>query len=110
VDLISDVLPFGRLSHGRPDATSNAIGHAQHYNRSYDRFKFTKRAELFVGVHNKAALILSVAGPEEAATNLAGSEVLRLIQIRLGGSYENPRHSCQAKACYRQAVSRPTDC
>jgi hypothetical protein len=28
VDLISDVLPFGRLWYGEPDAISNAIGYA----------------------------------------------------------------------------------
>jgi len=32
VDLISDVLPFGRLWYGEP----NAIGYAEHYSRSYD--------------------------------------------------------------------------
>jgi hypothetical protein len=35
VDLISDVLPFGRLLYGEPtNAVSNAIGYAQHYSRS----------------------------------------------------------------------------
>jgi len=29
VDLISDVLPFCRLSYGEPDAVSDAIGYAQ---------------------------------------------------------------------------------
>ena len=29
VDLISDVLPFGRLSYREPDAVSDAIGYAQ---------------------------------------------------------------------------------
>ena len=29
VDLISDALPFGRLSYGEPDAVSDAIGYAQ---------------------------------------------------------------------------------
>jgi hypothetical protein len=33
-DLISDVLPFGRLWYGGPAAISNAIGYAQHYSRS----------------------------------------------------------------------------
>jgi len=33
VDLISDVLPFGRLWYDTPD---NAIGYAMHYSRSYD--------------------------------------------------------------------------
>ncbi len=36
VDLISDVLPFGRLRYGEPNATSNAIGYAEHYSRSHD--------------------------------------------------------------------------
>ena len=33
VDLISDVLPFGRLWY---DTLDNAIGYAKHSNRSYD--------------------------------------------------------------------------
>jgi hypothetical protein len=36
VDLTSDVLPFGRLWYGEPNAISNAIGYAQHYSRSHD--------------------------------------------------------------------------
>jgi len=35
-DLISDALPFGRLWYGEPNATSNAIGYAEHYSRSHD--------------------------------------------------------------------------
>jgi hypothetical protein len=35
VDLISDVLPFGRLWYGGPDAISNAIGYAKFYSRSH---------------------------------------------------------------------------
>jgi hypothetical protein len=35
-DLISDVLPFGRLWYGKPNAVSNAIGHAIHNSRSHD--------------------------------------------------------------------------
>ena len=35
-DLISDVLPFGRLWYGEPNAVSNAIGYAMHYSRSAD--------------------------------------------------------------------------
>jgi hypothetical protein len=34
-DLISDVLPFGRLWYGEPNAASNAIGYAQFYSRSH---------------------------------------------------------------------------
>jgi hypothetical protein len=36
VDLISDVLPFGRLWYGEPNAISNAVGHAKFYSRSHD--------------------------------------------------------------------------
>src|SRR5262249_11267289 len=35
-DLISDVLPFGRLWYGEPNAVSNTIGYAEHYSRSHD--------------------------------------------------------------------------
>ncbi len=36
VDLISDLLPFGRLWYGNPNAVSNAIGYATHRSRSHD--------------------------------------------------------------------------
>jgi hypothetical protein len=36
VDLISDVLPFGRLWYGEPDAVANAIGYAKFFSRSHD--------------------------------------------------------------------------
>jgi hypothetical protein len=36
VDLISDVLPFGRLWFGEPNAVANAIGYASHSSRSHD--------------------------------------------------------------------------
>ena len=36
VDLISDVLPFGRLWYGQPTATTNAVSYAMHHSRSRD--------------------------------------------------------------------------
>jgi hypothetical protein len=36
VDLISDVLPFGRLWYGEPSAVSNAINYAKFFSRSHD--------------------------------------------------------------------------
>ena len=36
VDLISDALPFGRLWYGDTNAVANAIGYAEHPNRSHD--------------------------------------------------------------------------
>ena len=35
-DLISDVLPFGRLCYGEPSEVANAIGYAKFYSRSHD--------------------------------------------------------------------------
>jgi len=35
-DLISAVLPFGRLWYGDPDAITNAVGYAKFYSRSHD--------------------------------------------------------------------------
>jgi hypothetical protein len=35
VDLISDVLPFGRLWYDGPNAVANAIGYAMHDSRSH---------------------------------------------------------------------------
>jgi hypothetical protein len=35
-DLISDVLPFGALWYGEPDAISNAVNYAKFYSRSDD--------------------------------------------------------------------------
>jgi hypothetical protein len=35
-DLISDVLPFGRLWYGEPNAVSSAIDYAKFYSRSHD--------------------------------------------------------------------------
>ena len=36
VHLISDVLPFGRLWYGEPNAITNAIRYAKFYSRSHD--------------------------------------------------------------------------
>ena len=36
VDLISDVLPFGRLWYGEPNAVSYAINYSKFYSRSHD--------------------------------------------------------------------------
>jgi len=35
VDLLSDVLPFGRLWYAEPNAVSNAVGYAIHRSRSH---------------------------------------------------------------------------
>jgi hypothetical protein len=38
VDLISDVLPFGRLWYVEPDAASNAVDYAKFFSRSHHAF------------------------------------------------------------------------
>jgi hypothetical protein len=35
-DLISDVLPFGRLCYGQPNAISNAVFYAKFFSRSHN--------------------------------------------------------------------------
>ena len=35
-ELMSDVLLFGRLWYGEPNAIGNAVGYAEHYSRSHD--------------------------------------------------------------------------
>lgn len=35
-DLISEVLPFGKLWYGEPNAASNAVGYARFYSRAHD--------------------------------------------------------------------------
>jgi hypothetical protein len=35
-DLMSDVLPFGRLWYDGPNSVSNAIGYAEHFSRAHD--------------------------------------------------------------------------
>ena len=36
VDRISDMLPFGRLWYGEPNAVGNSVGYAKHCSRSHD--------------------------------------------------------------------------
>jgi hypothetical protein len=51
-DLISDVLPFGRLWYGEPDAISNAIGYAKFRSRSHDAvIRVLDAAGSVIGTH-----------------------------------------------------------
>jgi hypothetical protein len=73
-DLISEVLPFGRLWYGDANAVANAIGYAEHFSRSHDAVirvydenpnpkKATKTSDIFV-------LIVSI-GPLRFTPSLA---------------------------------------
>ena len=48
VDLISDVLPFGRLWYGERNAISNAIDYAKFRSRSHDAVSTTAKCVNFV--------------------------------------------------------------
>jgi hypothetical protein len=47
-DLISDVLPFGRLWYDGPNAVANAIGYAEHRSRSHHAVSTTAKCVNFV--------------------------------------------------------------
>jgi len=49
VDLISDVLPFGRLWYAEPNAFSNGIGYAKQRSHSHD---------VVIGVYNEAGNVI----------------------------------------------------
>jgi hypothetical protein len=52
VDLISDVLPFGGLWYGEPNAATNAIGYAIHRSRSHDAvIRVYDKAGNVIGTH-----------------------------------------------------------
>jgi hypothetical protein len=54
-DLISDVLPFGRLWYDGPNAASNAIGYASQYSRSHDAvIRVYDAAENVIETHEHA--------------------------------------------------------
>ena len=56
-DLISDVLPFGRLWYGEPNAVSNAIGYAKFYSRSHDAvIRVYDEAGNVIKTHEHAAI------------------------------------------------------
>ena len=55
VDLISDVLPFGRLWHVGPNAVNNAIGYAMQYSRS---------ADAVIRVYDKAGNVIETHKPQ----------------------------------------------
>jgi hypothetical protein len=55
-DLISDVLPFGRLWYGDPDAITNAVGYAKFYSRSHDAaIRVYDQADKVIETHEQTA-------------------------------------------------------
>jgi hypothetical protein len=55
VDLISDVLPFGRLWYGEPSAISNAIDYAKYRSRSHDAvIRVEDGAGMWIETHEHA--------------------------------------------------------
>jgi hypothetical protein len=58
VDLISDVLPFGRLWYGEPNAVSNAVGYAKFRSRSHDAV---------IRCYDEADITKAKSDPQQAA-------------------------------------------
>jgi hypothetical protein len=56
-DLISDVLPFGRLRYGGPNAASNAVSYTKHFSRSHDAVSTTAKCVNFVLDFNPRLLL-----------------------------------------------------
>ena len=55
VDLISNVLPFGRLWYGEPDAVRNAVGYAKFLSRSHHAvIRVYDEAGNVIGTHEHA--------------------------------------------------------
>jgi hypothetical protein len=55
VDLISNVLPFGRLWYGEPDAVRNAVGYAKFLSRSHHAvIRVYDEAGDVIGTHEHA--------------------------------------------------------
>ena len=54
VDLISDVLPFGRVWYDRPNAVENAIGYAEFYRRSHEAVIRAHRCCNLIETHEHA--------------------------------------------------------
>ena len=76
VDVISDVLPFGRLWYGEPNAVSNAIGYAKFFSRSHDAvIRVYDEAGSVIKAHSTRASSKSVfrlAAIHDSATLTAG--------------------------------------
>src|SRR2546422_11539872 len=62
-DLISDVLPFGRLWYGEPNAISNAVDYAKFYSRSHDAvIRVFDAADNVIETHEHAGDFKSPSG------------------------------------------------
>jgi hypothetical protein len=61
VDLISDVLPFGRLWYGEPNAIRNAVGYAQFYSRAASAVMRVYDASGNASKHTSTAAMESVS-------------------------------------------------
>jgi hypothetical protein len=77
VDLISDVLPFGRLWYGEPNAVANAIGYATHRSRSHDAV---------IRVYNAAGNVIETHGHkgERVRSVMSAQKTCVAGPIRLG--------------------------
>ena len=88
VDLISDVLPFGRLWYGEPDAISNAIGYAEFFSRSHHAvIRVYNEAGNVIETHEQA----SEFKERQNSTLPRGEPRNHLVQLRHGQNRVAPR-------------------
>jgi hypothetical protein len=65
--LISDVLPFGRLWYGEPNAPSNAVDYVKFYSRSHDAvIRVYSEAGNVIETHEHAVSFCSRLGAESS--------------------------------------------
>jgi hypothetical protein len=78
-DLLSDVLPFGRLWYAGPNAVANAIGYAKHYSRSNDAV---------IRIYNAAGNVIETTSTKAISRS---GEALQIKQkaamLKRGGSF-----------------------
>ena len=87
VQLISDVLPFGRLCCAEPNAMSNAVGYAQFNSRSHDAL---------IHVFDAAVDVIETYQPAGHAPPTSSANSDRSTLVSRTGPVEPIRTSCVA--------------
>jgi hypothetical protein len=75
-DLISDMLPFGRLWYGEPDAVTNAIDYAKFCSRSHDAV---------IPVYDEAGNVIEDARARGPVQRVVSDLLKQLFRLALAG-------------------------
>jgi hypothetical protein len=80
IDLISDVLPFGRLWYDGMEAVANAIGYAEHYSRSHGAvIRVYDAGGIVIETHEHNGRFPRVGIPAVSVLALAGTPLKRSL-------------------------------